>query len=131
LGLVALLAGDLEEAAQQFTSSLETAATLGLQRMITGSLIGLAAVSAHQDRLLIAARLVGAVDGILEQSGGSLETFERQIRDDVERMLAAAADAPLLAEARAETRGWTEARTVNYALENSGSRRDPAVKTHL
>ena len=88
-----------------------------MPQYIAGAFVGLAAVASQGAGLEPAARLLGAADAIIDAVGISLETFELQLFEGVERTLATSDASAALSTARAEAHTWPQELAVAYALE--------------
>ncbi len=118
-GYVALARGDLEKAKRLFKENLQQRRQLGSKRDLIGSLVGFAHLAAAHGRMLPAACLLGAVQGLLEALGLGLEPI---VRVDCDRALAvvrAASDDEAFAAAWDAGRAMTLEQAVEYALQET------------
>ncbi len=94
LGLFAASRGDGLEAARRYHASLEVFASIDEAMHLFKPLIGLAALAAQFGHFEVSARLIGAADHYLQQTGGHLFPFDRPVYEQAD----AAARAGLGAE---------------------------------
>ena len=127
LGHVALHTGELAAAAAQFRESLLLRWQGGPSVNTAAGLAGMAGVALRDGGFAEAARLFGAVDGMLESTHTVLPPADEQVRRDdlaaVRLRLDDAAFASAFAEGRAATFEDLDAMTSAIALRVSGPRR--------
>ena len=90
LGALDLEAGDLGSSRARLTESLELFWSLGRRRAIAAALASIAQLCALEGRFETCARLIGAVDALVDASGFELQGVNRT---DLERDLGSARDA--------------------------------------
>jgi predicted ATPase len=113
LSHVALQEEDINGAAVYAQSAVRIRSSLIEPDGVVECLLPLAVVAARQEKLVRAARLMGAADGLRDQTGYSLGRTERAVRAEV---IAALGDAPAVDAARSEGRAMTLNDAVAYAL---------------
>lgn len=100
LGLFAAARGEMLEAAHYYRSSFNGLAAVNDTWLQFKPLVGLAAVAAHYSQHDSAARLLGAVDHMLQRLGGRLLPFDRPAYEQADRAARAALGGERFAIAR-------------------------------
>lgn len=85
-GFVALHGEDLDDARSRFQGGIQILRNLGSEQLVATGLFGMACLKLAAAELVPCARLLGAVQAMLDHAGGKLEPAERILHD---RMVAA------------------------------------------
>ena len=109
LGAILLEGADLDAAWGCYDEALATAHALGSKEFISLAMDGLGAVAAGRGEPELAARLAGAAEALLDETGAKLEPLDRDFRDRyraaARASLGEARFEALLAEGRADPQG--------------------------
>jgi predicted ATPase/DNA-binding SARP family transcriptional activator len=124
LGLAALLEGRYDDALALFREGLELSEELAFVVLVIVSLDGLAAALAALGDAEEAATILGAVDAAEEETGATLEPYERALHDRTVATLRARLDPKAFAGAYEAGRVLPRDEAVAYALARVDSRPD-------
>jgi predicted ATPase/DNA-binding SARP family transcriptional activator len=123
LGILALHERRYDDSLPLFIESLESAVRYGRRPIIPSSLRGIASWAAVHGELELAARLVGAAEGIEETAAWHApDRYERIAFEDAIAPLLACADEPNLAAAREAGKAMNEPDAAAYALATVADR---------
>ncbi len=117
LGRLVLGRGDMVRARQLFNESLAISQELGYKEGVANALEGFAHVVALEGRPIPAARLIGVVDRMYEQSGIRLAANERAKYDRTVAAIRGCIDAATYEAAWAEGQAQDVDRAVSSVLE--------------
>lgn len=117
LGILALHRGDYRQAGELFKESLALNKKVDYPRGIAACLQTLAELALRQGQWVRAARLVGAVDAVLNAAAGKLFPTDQVEYDRTVTALRAQLEKESFYAARAEGRAMTAQQASDYALE--------------